>query len=239
METTTMANGNGVTMMRDVLFNIPNIIGYIRVTLFLAGIWQIQSNDNYIFGSSMYVLNCILDELDGRCARRYKQCTQFGALLDIILDVVCMTIWKVGVLTQRYPQYAMAIYFHAAITMMAEWMHHHGSQVGVAIYNPQKGNTSSALLNFYYSGFSGTFGSFVVWVYWIFWLMLYIVSYTSGPTVPTFGIGLWELILLLSTPATIFRFGITLVKIRNAVDIMVSLDLPIQTHLQYIDNKAE
>ena len=36
--------------------------------------------------TNTYVLSFICDELDGRCARRFNQCTEFGAVLDMVTD---------------------------------------------------------------------------------------------------------------------------------------------------------
>ena len=40
----------------------------------------------------LYMTNVSLDELDGRAARRFKQTSQFGALLDTITDRLADTL---------------------------------------------------------------------------------------------------------------------------------------------------
>ena len=50
--------------------------------------------------------------------------SQFGAILDVILDVLEMSMWK-AVLAQLYPDYAIYIHCHAGLTLLGEWMHRH------------------------------------------------------------------------------------------------------------------
>ena len=59
--------------------------GYARIVLALASFYLMLSNP--WLAVSLYLTSVILDEFDGRAARKYNQCTNFGGLLDVITDM--------------------------------------------------------------------------------------------------------------------------------------------------------
>lgn len=65
----------------SVIFNVPNIIGIIRILLLYASIFF----DKYTF-VILYATSAGLDALDGKMARRYNQCTFLGSCFDMITD---------------------------------------------------------------------------------------------------------------------------------------------------------
>lgn len=69
----------------EIFFFIPNIVGYIRLLL-IAVSW-IYIEEPFIF-LPLYILNVILDEVDGWTARRFNQVSSYGAWLDVVLDLI-------------------------------------------------------------------------------------------------------------------------------------------------------
>ena len=72
---------------------IPNILCYIRIILsFLSIITASQVNTSetpfrfICITSILWIISSILDHIDGKIARYFDQCSQFGVLIDIIAD---------------------------------------------------------------------------------------------------------------------------------------------------------
>uniref|UniRef100_A0AAY4DKP2 CDP-diacylglycerol--inositol 3-phosphatidyltransferase n=1 Tax=Denticeps clupeoides TaxID=299321 RepID=A0AAY4DKP2_9TELE len=70
-------------MKLEVLFYIPNVIGYVRILLLLAAWIAFNTPEVFILA---YVLFVILDGVDGWAARWFDQSSKFGAWLDVVID---------------------------------------------------------------------------------------------------------------------------------------------------------
>lgn len=68
----------------EVLFYIPNIIGYGRILLACIAFTYYQDPTWFIL---FYSSSIILDGLDGYTARKLNQCSKFGAWFDVIIDL--------------------------------------------------------------------------------------------------------------------------------------------------------
>lgn len=62
----------------------PNLIGYIRVLTLIEGMRAEDPASNYALWC--ITTSYLLDYLDGPCARKLNQCSQFGDLLDHFTD---------------------------------------------------------------------------------------------------------------------------------------------------------
>lgn len=75
-----------------VFLYVPNIVGYVRASLIVcaseAMVRSFKTKDLDLRGLFMvlYVINFILDAVDGFLARALNQTSRFGAALDMILD---------------------------------------------------------------------------------------------------------------------------------------------------------
>ena len=70
----------------NVYAYVPNLIGYARVVL--AAVALRVAFDDVPTSLALYLLSFVCDELDGRFARMFDQCSEFGKLLDMV-RVVC------------------------------------------------------------------------------------------------------------------------------------------------------
>lgn len=68
----------------DVFFYIPNLIGYVRVGLTAFSL-AIALKD-YKTSVVCYALSFVCDYFDGFFARWFDQCSNFGAVLDMVTD---------------------------------------------------------------------------------------------------------------------------------------------------------
>ena len=75
---------------------MANRITLVRTLLafLVAAMLQIRSPGVYVTAAALTVVVILLDALDGWVARRYNECSKFGALADILGDRVTeMTYW--------------------------------------------------------------------------------------------------------------------------------------------------
>ena len=69
---------------QDVLLYIPNLIGYSRVVTMVLSLFFMPNYPSLT--TLVYSVSCLLDALDGTMARKYDQCSMFGAVLDMVSD---------------------------------------------------------------------------------------------------------------------------------------------------------
>jgi CDP-diacylglycerol--inositol 3-phosphatidyltransferase len=73
----------------NVYAYVPNLIGYARVVL--AAVALRVAFDDVPTSLALYLLSFVCDELDGRFARMFDQCSEFGKLLDMVRVVFPIT----------------------------------------------------------------------------------------------------------------------------------------------------
>ncbi|CAK8692084.1 uncharacterized protein LOC143462333 isoform X1 [Clavelina lepadiformis] len=73
------------TSGQNVFFFIPNIIGYFRLILLIASWIFIEQPTEFL---SFYITSILLDAVDGWTARKLNQVSDFGAWLDVVVDVI-------------------------------------------------------------------------------------------------------------------------------------------------------
>lgn len=81
----------------DVFFYIPNLIGYARVllTIYSLAVARTDPTSSVI----CYALSFICDYFDGFFARWFDQCSNFGAVLDMVTDrYVCLVAIRIALL---------------------------------------------------------------------------------------------------------------------------------------------
>lgn len=66
----------------NVYAYVPNLIGYARVIL--AGVALAHAFTDVRLSLAAYLLSFVCDELDGRFARKFDQCSELGKLLDMV-----------------------------------------------------------------------------------------------------------------------------------------------------------
>jgi len=67
-----------------ILLFIPNIIGYLRLTLLFVSYFYFWSHPSVF--AILYTASVSLDFFDGILARKFNQCSSFGAWLDVVVD---------------------------------------------------------------------------------------------------------------------------------------------------------
>lgn len=70
--------------MNPVFLYIPNIIGYFRFVFLFVVLFTYQSYP--VTTIVFYAVSQLLDMFDGMAARYFNQCSNFGAVLDMVCD---------------------------------------------------------------------------------------------------------------------------------------------------------
>ena len=104
----------------NVFLYYPNIIGYLRVILMMVSFYTAQTS--YITTFCCYFLSFFGDVVDGYVARRFNQCSTFGAIFDMITDRVA-TCGLLVVLSNCYPAYSIAFISLIALDIYSHWLH--------------------------------------------------------------------------------------------------------------------
>ena len=84
-----MARSAAVTA-RHIVWFWPNVIGYVRLAL-VAAMLCAHSVSRHDVAAVAYIVCALLDGLDGFVARRFNQCTKFGEVLDVLVDMYAST----------------------------------------------------------------------------------------------------------------------------------------------------
>ncbi|KAH7815685.1 putative CDP-diacylglycerol--inositol 3-phosphatidyltransferase [Monocercomonoides exilis] len=154
-----------------IVWYIPNIIGYIRIILSFISCLAFHRPIIFV---TCYLTAFILDWADGFFARRYNQCSQFGALLDIVL-------------ASMYPQLSAACSIAAFLDLTSHFV-----RVYYTLYTHQLSHKkvtskhSPKMLNLYYS--NRMFMGMICVSHEVFLLLLYILYFVDFLLEPVGGI---------------------------------------------------
>lgn len=89
---------------------LPNLLGYVRFVAIIAS-WKFALNDPMVF-TALYATSYLLGAVDGTVARALKQCSFFGAQLDILMsrfatESLIFVVLKLGILNIKDDQEVM------------------------------------------------------------------------------------------------------------------------------------
>lgn len=70
----------------------------------------------------LYSISCLLDALDGHAARKYKQSTRFGAVLDMVTDR-CTTTCLLVFLSTAKPHLSIVFQLLISLDFTSHYMH--------------------------------------------------------------------------------------------------------------------
>ena len=109
MNTKANVAANKSVSHMDICLYIPNLIGYFRfITNMIAMYYAFDSRDGmwqrFIF---FYVISMGLDAFNGMAARKFNQCSRFGAAQDMVSDrTSCACVYLTLMMIYPEPQYS-------------------------------------------------------------------------------------------------------------------------------------
>ena len=101
-----------------VFLFIPNIIGYFRLAFLIVTLFTYQSSP--ILTIVFYGLSQLLDMFDGMAARKFNQCSNFGAVLDMVCDRASNAV-LLAICGHLYPQYSWLFYGDIILDLVSHW----------------------------------------------------------------------------------------------------------------------
>lgn len=130
-----------------VLWYVPNLIGYLRVALVMYAFVNALQRPKVCL--SAYVFAFVCDELDGRAARKFRQCSAFGAVLDMATDRVS-TAGLMVVLAALLPRAAPLLAILLSLDVGAHWLRTAAAQAQGKHHKQVSTVASNGLLKLYY-----------------------------------------------------------------------------------------
>lgn len=210
--------------MNKVFIFLPNLIGYVRIIVYLAsflchtlGYWQPCI--------ILYSFGFILDEFDGRAARLLDQSTNFGSALDMVVDR-CAIAGLCLILAQLYPNYALAFILLIALDVSS---HYYLIYVTSLVDNPSHKDTATWsknwLLNLYYG--NKQFMDVLILGNELFYIFLYLTYYAAGFSLFWMGYSLtiWQAAILLCLPIYSLKQVTNLLQLQSAAGKIAEIDL--------------
>lgn len=113
-----------VSVDENVFLFVPNLIGYTRVIL--AGISLYLMPTAPLLCTAVYGASALLDAVDGLAARKFKQESKFGAVLDMVTDrctTACLLAFLFMIYHHDYPNGALIFQFLIALDFSSHWIH--------------------------------------------------------------------------------------------------------------------
>jgi CDP-diacylglycerol--inositol 3-phosphatidyltransferase len=101
-----------------VFLYIPNIIGYFRFLFLFTTLFTYQSFP--VATVIVYGLSQLLDMFDGMAARKFNQCSNFGAVLDMVCDRASNGV-LLAICGHIYPEYSWLFYGDIILDLVSHW----------------------------------------------------------------------------------------------------------------------
>ncbi|XP_048373204.1 CDP-diacylglycerol--inositol 3-phosphatidyltransferase isoform X2 [Sphaerodactylus townsendi] len=176
---------------------------------------------SHLTASFFYLLSGFLDAFDGHAARVLNQGTRFGAMLDMLTDR-CATMCLLVNLAMLYPESALWFQLSMSLDVASHWLHLHSTVVKGGESHKSIDLSGNPVLRLYYSSravlFTMCAGNE------LFYCMLYLLCFGEGPEILPGSVGLYRLVLWVSTPVAITKSLISLVHLICASCNMAALD---------------
>ncbi|KAG0677467.1 CDP-diacylglycerol-inositol 3-phosphatidyltransferase [Kluyveromyces marxianus] len=206
---------------KDVLWYIPNQIGYLRVVTMILSLFLMAKHP--LWTMWVYGVSCLLDALDGTMARKYGQTSSFGAVLDMVTDRSTTTA-LICFLCVAYPAWSPIFQLLVALDISSHYIHMYatlstGSQSHKAIEKEQW------LLNLYYTKRKVLFSICALNV--MFYMGLYIMAFPHfrSYAVPVLGqVHIGGVIALVCLPGYIFKQIANVVQLNRAALMLANKD---------------
>ena len=106
-------------MTDNVYLWIPNLIGYARIVSLVGAIYV--ALDDWKMCIGLYATSQLLDAFDGMAARAFNQCSNFGAVLDMVTDR-CSSSAMLIILSILFPNHYMAFVLLFLLDFMSHWV---------------------------------------------------------------------------------------------------------------------
>lgn len=196
---------------QKVFMYVPNLIGYARVLLNIACCFTFFSH--YVLTFWMYLTSFVLDLFDGYYARKLKQCSKLGIVLDMVTDRTGTAIFLLG-LSHHYQQWVPLWASLLMLDIISHWMQMYSSVVAGHASHKDTQASQFFLLRLYYSPHKYFFGYCCIGAE-VFYMSLYMWANAKGMII--YGdMGFYELVFWICLPGWAFKQVVNVVQTVNA-----------------------
>ncbi|XP_055389672.1 CDP-diacylglycerol--inositol 3-phosphatidyltransferase [Condylostylus longicornis] len=205
------------TEKENIFLFYPNIIGFARIFLAIISFWYMPTS--YIISGWCYIISVGLDAIDGHAARHFNQSTKFGAMLDQLTDR-CSTMGLLVTLSYFYPKYMFLFQLSMAIDVACHWLYMQTSVfVGKSSHKSFDVN-ENVVMRIYYQKDVLTF---MCATNEIFYCCLYLLYFTTGPTI--LGFSLFKIAAIFCCPFAVLKTFISCVHAYVASLDLAAVDI--------------
>jgi len=204
--------------MNPIYLYYPNLVGYGRIISTIIGFYLIFRSP--LAAAVFYSLGQVFDAVDGVVARRFNQCSKFGALLDMLTDrlsTACLLI----VLSHLYPGYWGVFAALITLDIVSHWCQMYSK---LALGRTSHKGSRNPALNFYYT-FPYALLVFCVGNELCF-VMLYLLSWRWSAEWSA----LWTVLMYVSFPVCVLKQVMNVVQLYDSCNEVCEMDLPTQPH---------
>ncbi|CCE63032.1 hypothetical protein TPHA_0D03985 [Tetrapisispora phaffii CBS 4417] len=199
----------------DVFLYIPNLIGYSRVVTAVLSFMAMPNHPMYT--ALIYTVSCLLDALDGTMARKYNQCSKFGAVLDMITDR-STTSSLLCFLSILYPKYCIIFQILLSLDLSSHYIHMYSTLIDAK--NETKSHksideNSNYFLKLYYSNRTVLF--MICAFNEIVYGGIYLIGFQKYAKVGYF-------LFYISLPGFLFKQFTNILQLQRASIILASID---------------
>lgn len=210
--------------INQVFFYIPNLIGYARFVCYLAS-FVCYSCNYWQLCIGLYGIAFILDEFDGRAARKYDQTSNFGAALDMVADRSA-TAGLCLILAQLYPTYLLGFIIAIALDISSHYYLVYATGIlGEVSHKDSAKWSKNKLLKLYYGRKS--FMDLLILGNELFYILLYLNFYQTKMSFD-FGVwqtNFWQLSLIICLPVYLLKQTTNILQLQAAAQEIAQLDL--------------
>lgn len=205
----------------DILWYIPNKIGYIRVLTMIISCLLMKEHPMYT--TVVYGISCLLDALDGTMARKYNQTSTLGAVLDMVTDR-STTCALICFLCTLYPRWLPVFQILIALDLSSHYMHMYATLTSGG--NSHKMiEKDQWLLHMYYSRREVLFA--ICAFNEVFYMALYLNSFphlynVNLPVLGDMHIGM--LLSIICAPGYIFKQIANIIQLNRAIIVLANYD---------------
>ena len=149
MNATTRSRRRGFFERHEGVFvYVPNLIGYARIAATMYAFSVAFTSPRTCLLAYFAAFCC--DELDGRFARRFNQCSEFGRAMDMVTDRLA-TCGLLMILAIEYPKWYVTCVALVSLDIASHWARVYvGALVGADGHKSLDDESSFLLVRLYY-----------------------------------------------------------------------------------------
>jgi CDP-diacylglycerol--inositol 3-phosphatidyltransferase len=218
-----------ITTASNVLWFVPNCIGYGRVLMTLTGFFIMTAfPEQWLIGIILYLGSFVGDLVDGVAARALHQTSSFGGVLDMITDR-CSTAGLLYVLAAEYtavdqelplPVFRLSFLALLILDISSHWCQMYSSLSVGAHHKSKAGNVGKNFLVRWFYAYYWFFGYLCVGAEFT-----YIILYVRRHLDPTSAVSnVLDIILAVCLPGCIAKQFVNVMQLTSACHTIAQYD---------------